>query len=826
MKRMLLVLLCSTLGVYTAHAQDSSSVAAEDDTLFSLSLEDLLNLNVSIKTGSFLDVDLKRSPATLTIITKEQIELSGARHLSELLEIYTPGFQYMVNKWNGIIWGMRGVAADRNTKIIFLVNGQKMNHESRDGAMSELDLGMLYDIERVEVLRGPAGLVYGSGAIAGVVNIVTKDVADGEKSIRTNLHTWNMASNGAGFETNLNHKVNKDFAIGVSFGMRFSEGNGSERGRIYGRGSWPYPSWVSDIPQDGAPVSGSAWSTPGNYKLSGTVKYKELKVYTRITHQVTNASGWFVVDPWPEYYGDNDTLKKTAFVDGATHTRNGFYGAIEPFGTNRRQYVVDNATVQLSQKIKLNNSDDIIFSGAYDRVTNRIQREDLKSANANAADERNTAIDETFGEARYMLGANYNMTHFSKLKFTTGYQFRIFDIGKDMQGYNSQSEKAKHPIVSNVTYFYHSLFGEGLYNITPSVTGHFGARYDMHTRTQQFGGVVTPKLALVTKVSSGNIIKLTWQSSANNGSADNYEFNRNSINDEGTALSGDSWHYERNDQRPTANSSVLPPVTEKDLHSLKPERSSSLELSSVHEITRQFMISPSLSYNNIRNLFVWNQTLFRVMNGGHYNFVNLEVEAKYASQKINIGVSQSWQRLVNTDIDQAVTWERPIFNGYDSTLTSGGTYTYTPKILQKTSGGDSIVVDTLKPVKTTISNDGKNFLNLTNITKFYVDLKPNSWLTLHMNARVFWGLPGRRDLGRQNPQFNYLGAYNSPMIKWNAGFRINASERMTILVMAYDLLGNPRSRHAIRWQQRGDVGQEDLYTVDQRSYSFNLQYKF
>ncbi|MCU0429358.1 MAG: TonB-dependent receptor plug domain-containing protein [Cytophagaceae bacterium] len=823
MKKIVLIFLMLFMG--HAYAQSDSSKAVAEDSLFSMSFEDLLNLKATVNTGSFLDVDLKRTPATLTIISKEQIELSGARHLSEVLEIYTPGFQYMVNKWNGIIWGMRGVGADRNTKIIFLVNGQKMNHESRDGAMSELDLGLMHDIERIEVLRGPAGLVYGSGAIAGVVNIVTKAAASNEKSLRTNVHTYNMASNGGGIEANLNHKVNDDLAIGASFGARMSNGVGAERSRIYGKGSWPYPFWMSDIPADGAPVSGAAYSTPGNYRLSGSLSYKEFNVYTRATHQVTNASGWFIVDPWAEYYGDLDSLKQSSFVDGKAYPKSSFYGAIEPWGTNRRQYVVDNFTTLLTQKIKLNNSDNIMLSASYDRVSNRIQREETKFGNAHAAAERNTQVDETFGESRYMAGINYNVTHFSKLKYTAGYQFRIYDIGRDMNGNNSQSEKAKHPIVSNVTYYYHSLFAEGLYKLSPMFTAHAGARYDLHTRTKQFGGIITPKLGLVSKLSDQHIIKLVFQSSANNGSADNYEFNRNSINDDGQPLSGDDWHYERKEQRPSSTTPILPPVTEKDLHSLKPERSTSLELSSVHELNKNIMFSPSVSYNNIRDLFVWNQSLFRVMNGGQYNFVNVELEGKYVSDKVNIGISHAFQRVVNTDLNQSVTWEKPNFSGYDSTLVNG-VYEYTPKIIQKAGGGDSISVDTLKPVKTTITHDGKHFLNLTASTKIYLDFKPNDWLTIHTNVRVFWGLKGRQPLGIKDPQFNYNRAYNSPMVKWNIGFRAKASDRLSMVVMAYDILGGPKMRHAIRWQQRGDAGQEDLYTVDLRSYSFNIMYSF
>ena len=58
-----------------------------------LSLQELLEVNLS--TGSFLEIDIQHSPINLTIIDEEKIRHSGARHLSELLEIYVPGFQYM-----------------------------------------------------------------------------------------------------------------------------------------------------------------------------------------------------------------------------------------------------------------------------------------------------------------------------------------------------------------------------------------------------------------------------------------------------------------------------------------------------------------------------------------------------------------------------------------------------------------------------------------------------------------------------------------------------------------------------------------------------------
>ena len=247
------------LTVFATLLTSISSQAQEIDTrqggneletkdIFEMSLEDLLNLTVELKTGSFLDLDIKSSPISLTLITKEQISLSGARHLSDLLEIYVPGFQYMYNKWNGIIWGMRGVAADRNTKVVFLLNGHQMNHDSRDGAMAELDLGLLGDIERVEVLRGPAGLTYGSGAIAGVVNVVTKQYKESTVELKYTTQTWNGVGYNDALEIGANKKVNDNFNVAITGGYRASQGPDFGKNRIWGRGSWPYPGWDVNNP--------------------------------------------------------------------------------------------------------------------------------------------------------------------------------------------------------------------------------------------------------------------------------------------------------------------------------------------------------------------------------------------------------------------------------------------------------------------------------------------------------------------------------------------------------------------------------------------------
>ncbi|WP_045460888.1 TonB-dependent receptor plug domain-containing protein [Sporocytophaga myxococcoides] len=827
-----------------------STEAAQGD-LLELSLEELLNMKIT--SGSFLDLDLKNSALSLTVINQDQIHLSGARHLSELLEIYVPGFQYMYNKWNGVIWGMRGVAADRNTKFIFLVNGHKMNTEARDGANMELDLGMLGDIERVEIIRGPSGLIYGSGAIGGVVNIVTERYKKDEVKASVTQGTWNGENFSRQYELSAASKINEHSNIVITGGYRQSDGIGTERGRLYGRPHWPYPQWMENPPADGVPTSGSAWSTPGNYRFGVDYNYKNFRYYSRYTHQVTNASGYFPVDGWPDFV-NSDTLAPDRMIDGQLRNIKGFYGQIEPGNTNRRQYVINNFTNQFSYELPVKDNS-VILNAGFDMNTNRIQLEDMKSAvvaSANSySSDRHPWRVETFGERRYNASAMYMLKTVPKLQLAVGYQFRLFDIGKDMAGYNSQDEKRSHPIVSDVIYTNHAVFAEGIYKLSEKLNAQFGLRYDRHTRTAQFGGVVTPKIALVAKANENNIFKVMYQTSANNGNADNYEFNRNTIGDDGQPFAGNDYHYEKPYEKPGPNSTPIPPVTTEILHRLKPERSSSIELTSVHSLLdNRLSVLPSLSYNTVKDLFTWNQQIFRVVNSGSYSFMNAELDIRYNSSNVTLGINHVLSKIANTKVaDYYEEYQLNVFNGYDSASVGNGVYKYTPKPVKSNVDPtkDSVTTVRINSIRDQITVDGKNFLNLvSNITKIYLDYKPTSWLTLHTDARLFWGLTGRRDIhtystaNQNNPiladygssygynnQYPYLGIHNSLMVKWNLSVNIQANEKLSFSVYAYDILSGARSINSLRWQQSGNsMEHTDLFGVDRTSFAVKLNYKF
>ena len=147
------------------------------DKMMNMQLEDLLNTPVS--STAMLTKSSKEAyiPASITTITEEQIAMTPARNIYDLMEIYVPG-AIAVTHSEGEHIGIRGIISDRNNKLIVLVNGRRLNQNAHSGAIDELDQWDLNDIKKIEIIRGPGSVVYGPGAIEGVISITTKNALD------------------------------------------------------------------------------------------------------------------------------------------------------------------------------------------------------------------------------------------------------------------------------------------------------------------------------------------------------------------------------------------------------------------------------------------------------------------------------------------------------------------------------------------------------------------------------------------------------------------------------------------------------------------------
>ncbi|WP_196140827.1 TonB-dependent siderophore receptor [Aliikangiella sp. G2MR2-5] len=151
----------------------SSTQAYEEDEMSSISLEDLLNIKLSVASGS-KGLTLRESPGIVSLITQEEIVNSGARDLMDVLNL-VPGFSFAMD-----VQGVVGIAARGNWshegKILLMVDGQEFNELS----FATLQFGNHFpveNIERIEIIRGPGSAIYGGFAEMGVIKITTKSAS-------------------------------------------------------------------------------------------------------------------------------------------------------------------------------------------------------------------------------------------------------------------------------------------------------------------------------------------------------------------------------------------------------------------------------------------------------------------------------------------------------------------------------------------------------------------------------------------------------------------------------------------------------------------------
>lgn len=147
-------------------------LAAESEDLFSMSFEDLLNVQVDI--GSNTSETLASAPSTITVFNKQKIDLLGVDSAYELMN-FVPGMQSTRGDWVGAVPKdhARGVYLDSGN-VLVMINGERINESSFGKASVYMPFIPVEIIEKVEFIRGPGSALYGSNAFMGVMNIVTK----------------------------------------------------------------------------------------------------------------------------------------------------------------------------------------------------------------------------------------------------------------------------------------------------------------------------------------------------------------------------------------------------------------------------------------------------------------------------------------------------------------------------------------------------------------------------------------------------------------------------------------------------------------------------
>jgi iron complex outermembrane receptor protein len=143
--------------------------------LTQVSIENLMNMEVT--SVSKKEQKLSQVAAAIFVITPEEIARSGATSIPDLLRM-VPGLN--VAQINSNTWAIsaRGFNLQFASKLLVLIDGRAVYTLLFGGVNWDTQDVPLADIERVEVIRGPGGAVWGANAVDGVINIITKKAGD------------------------------------------------------------------------------------------------------------------------------------------------------------------------------------------------------------------------------------------------------------------------------------------------------------------------------------------------------------------------------------------------------------------------------------------------------------------------------------------------------------------------------------------------------------------------------------------------------------------------------------------------------------------------
>jgi iron complex outermembrane receptor protein len=142
--------------------------------LTQLSIEDLMNLEVT--SGAKKEEPLQRTAAAIYVITSEDIRRSGATNLPDVLRM-VPGLD--VAQINGNTWAVssRGFNDVFANKMLVLVDGRTVYSPVFSGVFWDAQDMLLEDVDRIEVICGPGAALWGTNAVNGVINIISKTAA-------------------------------------------------------------------------------------------------------------------------------------------------------------------------------------------------------------------------------------------------------------------------------------------------------------------------------------------------------------------------------------------------------------------------------------------------------------------------------------------------------------------------------------------------------------------------------------------------------------------------------------------------------------------------
>jgi iron complex outermembrane recepter protein len=243
--------------------------------LADMSLEELANIEVT--SVSKKAERLADAPASIYVITAEDIRRSGAATLPDALRL-APNLQVAQNSASGYAITARGFNGSNNSapnKLLVMIDGRSVYTPLFSGVFWDTQIVMLEDVERIEVISGPGGTLWGVNAVNGVINVITRAASETQGTL-VSVTGGNLGSNVA---ARYGGKLGEDGSYRVYVKQAEREHMRTEAGTAITDG-WhrKQAGFRADWASDGERISvhGNAYdgatgqAAPGSLSLTGT----------------------------------------------------------------------------------------------------------------------------------------------------------------------------------------------------------------------------------------------------------------------------------------------------------------------------------------------------------------------------------------------------------------------------------------------------------------------------------------------------------------------------------------------------------------------------
>jgi len=331
------------------------SIASADengDDLTDIPLESLMSLKVTSVSKKVQPIN--NAAAAIFVITQDDIRHSGATSIPEVLRM-APGIQVAridSNKWAISSRGFNGRFAN---KLLVLMDGRSIYTPFFIGVYWEVQDTLLEDIERIEIIRGPGAALWGTNAVNGVINIITKSA---------NATTGALVSVGGGSYEN-------EF-VATRFAKQLTDNNAIrlyakqfERGSfVNSDGSAANDSWKmtrGGFRLDSRLTNRDSMTIQGDYYsgvLNETYQLYQLPtllnpVYSYQVNHSSNVSGGNIISRWQRTLGENDALSLQLYYD---HTERDMLVSPQQFNT---------FDIEFQHRVEFAKIHDFVWGGGY-----------------------------------------------------------------------------------------------------------------------------------------------------------------------------------------------------------------------------------------------------------------------------------------------------------------------------------------------------------------------------------------------------------------------------------------------------------------------------